>query len=177
MSGQPASRPRSVTTRSMKHILSIVRTYDGVLELAPTSESEFPEISWGDYFFYYAPDGRIPHNRQPFATIVTKNYPEDVASRLNEAERWRLNIHVGPRLFAELIGRHPRETDISAVDYGTEDLFAPHPLYSAHGWVCVVNPGTMTLDRALEALHSAYLADRRRVQRRQSSDAHQPPPT
>lgn len=43
--------------------------------------SEHPEISWSDHFFYYAPDGLVPRNRQPYATIVTKNYPDDVQSR------------------------------------------------------------------------------------------------
>ncbi|MEU8138291.1 DUF6194 family protein [Streptodolium elevatio] len=52
---------------SMEQILSEVRTYDGVLELAPVPRSEHPEISWGDHFFYYAPDGQVPRNRQPYA--------------------------------------------------------------------------------------------------------------
>ena len=57
-----------------------------MLELAPEAGSDHPEISWGDYFFYYAPDGKIPRNRQPYATIITKNYPDDIQSRLEGAE-------------------------------------------------------------------------------------------
>jgi len=57
---------------SLDQILSELRSFDGVLELAPEAGSDHPEISWGDYFFYYGPDGRIPRNRQPYATIVTK---------------------------------------------------------------------------------------------------------
>lgn len=41
---------------SMEQILEAVRGFDGVLELAPTAGSEYPEIAWGDHFFYYAPD-------------------------------------------------------------------------------------------------------------------------
>ncbi|SFD98456.1 hypothetical protein SAMN04487819_10698 [Actinopolyspora alba] len=153
---------------SMERILSEIRTYDGVLELASLPGSEHPEISWGDHFFYYAPDGQVPRNRQPYATIVTKNYPDDTDSHLDAADRWRLNLHVGARAFTELIGHAPNETDAPRVDHSVEDVFRPHPLYGAFGWVCVVNPGTSTLERALEALRDAHLADRRRVERRQS---------
>lgn len=159
---------------SMEQILSEIRTYDGVLELAPTPGSEHPEISWGDHFFYYAPDGRVPRNRQPYATIVTKDYPDDAASQLNVADRWRLNIHVGPAVFSELIGYGPEKSSDTEVDHSAEDVFTPHPLYGAYGWVCVVNPGAATIDRALEALRGAHLADRRRVERRQGDDGSAP---
>ena len=153
---------------SMQQILAGLRTLDGVLELAPTPGSEHPEISWGDHFFYYAPDGQVPRNRQPYATVVTKNYPDDADSRLEAPDRWRLNIHVGAPAFSELIGYAPGDIDAAALDYSAEDVFNPHPLYGAYGWVCVVNPGSSTLDRAVEALRGAHLDDRRRVERRQS---------
>ena len=149
-------------------ILSEVRAYEGLLELAPRPNGEHPEVSWGDYFFYYAPDGRIPHNRQPYATIVTKDYPDDTTSRLGIDGRWRLNIHVGSAVFTEVLGYPPESIDESAVDYGATDSFLPHPLYGAYGWVCIVDPGPATIDRALDVLRGAHLADRRRVERRQS---------
>lgn len=151
---------------SIEQILSEVRTFDGLLELAPLPGSEHPEISWGDHFFYYAPDGQVPRNRQPYATIVTKNYPDDTASRLDQEGRWRLNIHVGAEAFTDLLGHSPEETDDSGADHSATDLLLPHPLYGAYGWVCVVNPGSATTERALEALRLAHLADRRRVERR-----------
>ncbi|WP_261164844.1 DUF6194 family protein [Microbacterium sp. Marseille-Q6965] len=154
----------------MERILSEVRTYDGVLELAPTVGSEYPELSWGDHFFYYAPDGQLPRNRQPYATIVTKNYPEDARSGLDRPGRWRLNVHVGSRVFAELLGYPPERIDESDVDYSAEDVITPHPVYGPFGWICIVNPGAATLDSALQALRLAHLADRRRVQRRSLPD-------
>ncbi|WGW13714.1 DUF6194 family protein [Saxibacter everestensis] len=153
---------------SMEQILSEIRTYDGLLELAPLPGSEHPEISWGDFYFYYAPDRRVPRNRQPYATIVTNDYPGDTQSRLGVDDRWRLNIHVGSQVFTELLGYPSEEIEESGADYGTTDAFLPHPLYGAYGWVCVVNPGGATINRALEALRGAHLADRRRVERRQS---------
>lgn len=151
----------------MEQILSEVRTYDGLLELAPLPESEHPEISWGDYFFYYAPDGQVPRNRQPYATIVTKDYPFDTKSRLADDDRWRLNIHAGTAVFTDLLGCSPEQVESSGVDYSTTDTFLPHPLYGAYGWVCIVNPGSATINRALEVLRGAHLADRQRVERRQ----------
>ena len=58
---------------SMDDILQTIRAFDGVLELAPTEGSGFPEIAWGDHYFYFAPDGDVPQREQPYATIVTKN--------------------------------------------------------------------------------------------------------
>lgn len=104
----------------------------------------------------------VPTNRQPYATIVTKDYPDDVASRLDDPGRWRLNIHVGAHAAAEL-------TSGATTGYDAEDVFLPHPLYGDYGWVCVVNPGPATLDRALAALRDAHADDRRRVERRQAT--------
>src|SRR5687768_9995771 len=93
---------------SMEQILSTVRDLDGALVLAPQAGSGFPELAWGDSFFYYAPDGQVPHHIQPYGTIVTKNYPDDTASRLDEEGRWRVNIHVDRHAFVRLTGEEPR---------------------------------------------------------------------
>jgi hypothetical protein len=157
---------------SMTQILSVIRAFDDLLELAPLPGSDHPEISWGDHFFYCAPDGQVPRNRQPYATIITKNYPDDTGSRLDERGRWRLNIHVGATTFTDLVGHPPGERNGSGAEHSTTDTFLPHPLYGAYGWVCVVNPAHETTERALEALRAAHQADRRRAERRQSrSDA------
>jgi hypothetical protein len=152
---------------TMELILAEVRTYDGLLELAPLPGSEHPEISWGDYFFYYAPDGQLPRTRQPYATIVTKDYPDDTESCLGDGDRWRLNIHVGSAVFTDLLGYKPEQINGAGVEYGTTDTFLPHPLYGGYGWVCIVNPASATFHRALEVLRGAHLDDRRRVGRRQ----------
>lgn len=49
---------------SMEQILETVRGFDGILELAPVEGSGFPEVAWGDHFFYYAPDGQVPLRTQ-----------------------------------------------------------------------------------------------------------------
>ena len=156
---------------SMERILSEVRSLDGLLELAATSGSEHPMISWGDHFFYYAPDGRVPRNRQPYATIVTKDYPDDTLSQLDAPDRWRVNIHVGREAFRELVGCAPDEVDAAAVDYAATDVLLPHPVYGAFGWVAVVDPGRATTDVVLRLLRDAHEDDRRRSERRQADGA------
>jgi hypothetical protein len=147
----------------MQRILETVRGLDGVLELAPVEGGEFPELAWGDHFFYYAPDGQVPQRRQPYATIVTKNYPGDDASDLDAPGRWRVNIHIGKARAGAL-------ADVQA-DYSAADTVVPHPVYGAQGWIAVVNPGERTADLVLALLREAHENDRRRVERRTAEPA------
>jgi len=147
---------------SMQQFLDTVRSFDGVLELAPTEGSEFPEIAWGDHFFYYAPDGRVPGG-QPYATFVTKDYPGDTESGLDAPGRWRINVHVGKKTVAELVaapeqsGRH---------GFGAADVLLPHPVYADQGWIAVVDPGPATTPTLLELVRRAHDAARQRARRR-----------
>lgn len=149
---------------SMDDILQTIRAFDGVLELAPAQGSGFPEIAWGDHFFYFAPDGHVPQREQPYATIVTKNYPDDTLCDLDDPERWRLNIHVGTDTFAELTGEHPR-SEGAPRDYAVTDTVLPHPLYRAQGWVSIVNPDA-TRELAARLLRQAHEDAERRAERR-----------
>lgn len=151
---------------SMDEILDAVRTFDGILELAPTEGSEFPEIAWDDHFFYYAPDGEIPPG-QPYATIVTKDYPDDTLSDLDQPGRWRLNIHLSRDRFTELTG-HPPRAEPGPVDFAVPDVLLPHPVYQAQGWVAIVDPGPASLPLALELLREAHDDARHRTERRTS---------
>ncbi|MDQ6522707.1 DUF6194 family protein [Nocardioides sp. LHD-245] len=153
------------TATSMEQILDVLRSLPDVLELAPTTGSEFPEIAWGDHFFYVAPDGEVPRTEQPFATIVTKDYPDDATSRLDPPGRWRLNIHVGKARFADLLGDGPGAWT-GADDPAAADTLLPHPVYRAQGWVAIIAPGPATLVPALVLLREAHAAARRRRARR-----------
>lgn len=145
----------------MQQILTEVRAFDGVLELAPTPGSEHPELSWGDHFFYYAPDGEVPR-AQPYATIVTKDYPEDTSSRLAMPDRWRVNIHVGRATLTDLLGEDPQP----AADPSRADELILHPVYGDWGWVAVVNPGERTGGTVRTLLRQAHDDARGRVDRR-----------
>jgi hypothetical protein len=150
---------------SMDQLLETIRAFDGVLELAPREGSAFPAISWGDYFFYYAPNGQVPQRGQPYATIVTKNYPGDALCDLDHPDRWRLNIHVGTDAFVELTGENPR-AEAARWDFTATDVVFPHPLYRAQGWVSIINPGPGTLVLAARLLQQAHEDARRRAERR-----------
>lgn len=153
---------------SMDRLLETIRAFDGVLELAPGEGSAFPEIAWGDHFFYYAPDGQVPQHEQPYATIVTKNYPDDALCDLDRPDRWRLNIHVGTDAFVELTGEN-RRAEAAPWDYTATDVVLPHPVYRAQGWVSIINPGASTHMLAARLLRQAHEDARRRAERRSAN--------
>lgn len=137
-------------------IIDYLDSLDGVLILRPGPGDGSPEISWGDIFFYYAPDGVVPKG-QPFATIVTKNYPGDEESRLDRPDTFRVNMAPGKDAFAS----HATDTDASATD-----TVIVHPVYGSAQWLAVVNPGPRTGDTTRELLRAAYDQARRRYERR-----------
>ncbi|MEV0952384.1 DUF6194 family protein [Promicromonospora sp. NPDC050249] len=151
------------THLSIDQIIDTVRDLDGSLVVAPAvGDADFPELAWGDAFFYYAPDGRMPRTVQPYGTVVTKNYPDDASSDLDPAGRWRVNIHVDRATFRELTAAQ----DASAIDPATPDVVLPHPVYGSAGWIAVVNPGPATADAVLRLLREAHDAARTRYARR-----------
>ena len=153
---------------TMEQIISSVRELDGILVLAPQAGSEFPPIAWGDSFFYYAPDGQVPQNTQPFGTIVTKDYPDDTASLLDAEGRWRVNIHVDHETFVRLTGEEPRDLSRPR-DFAASDQVNPHPVYGSLGWVSIVNPGAAMTDVAIDLLRDAHHAARARYERRRDA--------
>jgi hypothetical protein len=142
----------------MKEIVDAVSGFEGVLVVIPGEGSGSPELAWGDAFFYYAPDGAMPERTQPYGTIVTKNYPDDEESRLDESGRFRVNIHVGRDRAPHIV-----DDDASPAD---ADVFVSHPLYGAAGWVSVVNPAAATSEHVISLLHDAHEAARARASRR-----------
>ncbi|MFJ9629495.1 DUF6194 family protein [Streptomyces sp. NPDC101175] len=143
----------------MEQIIAAVRGFPGAFVLAPEPGGDFPELAWGDAFFYYAPDARPPRHTQPYATVVTKNLPGDTTSDLDPPDRWRVNIHAGRTTTGELTGTEPH-------DHSATDTLLPHPVYGAHGWICVINPGPRTTDTVLRLLRRAHDDARARFGRR-----------
>ncbi len=150
---------------SMEQIITTVRDLTGALVFVPEPGGDFPELAWGDAFFYYAPDGRLPRNIQPYGSVVTKNYPDDTTSDLDRAGRWRVNIHVDRTTFRHLTGEEPHSLT-GHRDHAAADMVMPHPVYGAQGWVSVVNPGERTTDTVVRLLRSAHDDARARYVRR-----------
>lgn len=103
-------------------------------------------------------DGVMPERTQPYGTIVTKNYPDDEDSRLNDPGRFRVNIHVGRDRAPQIVNDGASPAD--------PDVFVAHPLYGAAGWVSVVNPAESTSAHTIALLRDAHEAARARASRR-----------
>ncbi|NKY32859.1 hypothetical protein HGA13_07190 [Nocardia speluncae] len=151
---------------TIDEIIGHLTTLDGVLTLRPSPGDGSPEIAWGDSFFYYAPDGEVPARTQPFATIVTKNYPGDDRSQLDRPGSFRLNISVGPEVFREWTGRNPRDAKSVEDDPSARDTVIAHPVYDTVGWLAVVDPGTRTTPTIRDLLRIAYDRARSRTEKR-----------
>ncbi|MFD2793902.1 DUF6194 family protein [Promicromonospora vindobonensis] len=152
------------TDLSIEQIIGTVQQLEGSLVVAPAvGDADFPELAWGDAFFYYAPDGEMPRTVQPYGTIVTKDYPDDTDSDLDPDGRWRVNIHVDRGTFGELTGLGGAA---GTVDHAAADVVLPHPVYGTAGWIAVVLPGPRTADTVLRLLRDAHDAARARFERR-----------
>lgn len=102
-----------------------------------------PEIAWGDTFFTNQQSGDGQQGRMPFATIVTKNYPDfDEVSELDRPETFGLNLHVGAQYFEGLLGFPPSESSqhVSRFNPAAEGTPMPHPQYARSGWIRIINP-------------------------------------
>lgn len=88
----------------MDEIIGFVDSLDRVLTLRPVPGDDSPETSWGDVFFYYGPDGTVPTRTQPFATVVTKNYPDDAAPRVDRPDTFRVNVCAAQEDFVRWTG-------------------------------------------------------------------------
>lgn len=125
----------------MQDIISYVRALGGVLVLEPREGDGSPEIAWGDVFFYYAPDGVVPRT-QPFATVVTKDYPGEPSSGLDRSPgSFRVNVDASTEEFVRWTGRSPKDPVPEGTDVTVRDTVLPHPVYARQGWLCVVDPG------------------------------------
>jgi hypothetical protein len=129
-----------------------------------------PEVAWGDSFFFYEPAGK-GSRRDPFATLVTKDYPGfDTASDLNRPGIFRVNVGVGREAFRELFGylpeAHPEHH--AEFDYTALDQLLPHPVYAPQGWVSVLNPGPQTVGQLEVLLRQAHDRAAQRYERREA---------
>jgi hypothetical protein len=149
---------------TIDEIATYVEALGGTLTLRPQPGDGSPEISWGDLFFYYAPDGVVPAS-QPFATIVTKDYPDDRGSRLDRPGAFRVNIGAGTAEFRRWAGHEPRAA-VEDLDPSVADVVFAHPVYGGLGWLSVVDPGPGTSAAVRELLATAHRLARARFERR-----------
>lgn len=149
----------------LEELKQFFASLDGAVVWTPQEGSEAPPIAWGDSFVYYAPDGQIPTTTQPYATMVVKDYPGDIASDLAAPDRWRVNLHVDTATFKDLVGEDPHHLTASR-DFAQTDVVLPHPTYGSGSWVAVVNPGPRTAASVERLARLAHEAAKRRSERR-----------
>lgn len=146
---------------------AFVQALGGVLVLRPQEGDGTPEVAWGDLFFYEAPDGVLPPG-QPFATVVTKDYPGEPSSDLDRPGAFRVNVHVGRAALDDLVDRPGGQgVDVAgAGDPTARDVVLRHPVYGDLGWAAVVEPGERTRARVEAMLRQAHADARTRRLRR-----------
>jgi hypothetical protein len=144
---------------TVAEVRGFVEGLGGVLTLAPGPDDGTPEIAWGDLFFYEAPDGVLPPG-QPFATVVTKDYPGEPSSGLDRAGAFRVNVGASGDEYADWA------EGTASLDPTSTDVVMPHPAYAAQGWLCVVDPGPRTRAAVRTLLTSAHARARARRERR-----------
>lgn len=108
----------------------------------------------------------MPTTTQSFATIVTKDYPDDKASRLDRQGVFRVNIAARRDTAATLTSD---EDSDGAIDQSALDELFVHPVYGSMGWLAVVNPGRRTAENTRHLLRDAYEAARARYDRRRQT--------
>ena len=145
---------------TVDEVRAYVEGLGGVLTLAPAPGDGTPEIAWGDLFFYVAPDGVVPSG-QPFATVVTKDYPGEPSSGLDRPGAFRVNVGASSSEYeAASVGA------VVGVGPTTVDVVQPHPTYAAQGWLCVVDPGPGSSEALRTLLASAHARACARRERR-----------
>lgn len=146
---------------TLEEILAVVSRFVDVEVVVASEETGAPEVAWGDAFCTYVPPGAADGPpRQPFATVVTKDYPGfDTASDLDRDGVFRLNVAVGRRAFAAVLGEGWADRD---VDPTALDVLMPHPVYATQGWVSVLNPSDPdTVERLLTDAYDREVARHR----------------
>ena len=152
-------------------IIEYVSGLPGVVTITASEDNGAPESAWGDTFFFYDPERNVAENRrQPFATIVTSDYPGwDTESDLDRDGIFRVNVAVGRTTFERLLGFAPAEhaDNHDAFDYAATDALLPHPMYGSQGWISVLNPAARTSAQLRKLLSDAHGLAVRRHDRRQ----------
>ncbi len=146
----------------------ITGTFTGIEVLRPTDGP-----GAGDTFVFYDPQHNLdPAHRQPFATIVTKDYGGfDDASHLNRPDVFRLNIGVSRDTFRALFSPPVgAQSDRGGTyDFAALDRLMPHPVYAPQSFVCVLNPSVETFEAVKPLLVDAYARVATRHARRQAT--------
>jgi hypothetical protein len=124
----------------------------GTLVVVASKANGAPEVSRGDTFFIYDPDGVIPPEKLfPYATIVNNDVPGfDEASNLARDGVFRVNMWMSRPTF-----EHEAESG-PEIDYTALDRVIPHQIYGPQSWLSVLNPAASTSNTVRRLLTEAH---------------------
>ncbi len=110
--------------------------------------------------FAYDPD-RVPSAAVYFATLKSRDEPNDDVSQLDRPAVFRLNIALPVEDFQRLFGPPPPPPGDDGLvetrhDFSALDRLLPHPVYAYLAWACVVSPSAATLETMKPLLARAY---------------------
>ncbi len=153
-----------MTLQTIDEITAFIESLGDVRVQKATEGDGTPQIAWGDSFFTYAPAGE---QVQPFATIVTKDYPDEPPSGLDAPEAFRVNVNSGKDEFVARVGRDPKAPaeDLEPLS-ATDDVVFAHPTYGTLGWLAVKNPGPGTESDLRDLITKAHALAKNRHERR-----------
>ena len=128
--------------------------------ITDTFDGSYTADEWGDTFFYYNPEGRLPNDIY-FATLKIRDDEYDRASDLDRPDVFCLNIGISKPTFDTLFSSRPTrlgsgQNDLEGHDLTALDRIMPHPVYDSMGWVCVLNPSEETFQTVRALLAEAY---------------------
>ncbi len=136
-------------------VLDLLRGLPGVRVSTAGPGDGSPESAWGDSFVTYDPDGTAPPTRQPFATVVTSDYPGfDTSSRLDRPGVFRVNLAVGREALADAVG--PAGEEAGEHDPAALDEWLPHPVYATQGWISILCPSRRSEQRLRDLVMLAH---------------------
>jgi hypothetical protein len=139
---------------NLDEFLDVARALPGVEVSTPGPGSAAPEIAWGDSFIALA--DADPTRQFPFATVVTKDYPDvDTRSRLDRPGVFRVNFAVGRGEYERLLGHLPGAAAEHPHDPAAIGVLIPHPSYANHAWVSIISAGEVP-DLAVQLLGVAH---------------------
>lgn len=126
--------------------------------------------SWGETGIYYNPDGKLKRGIY-LLTIKSKDGAHDKSSHLDRDGVFRLNIGIRKSTFLKLFGSIPHRPSAGQVvdmpfDFSLSDTILPHPVYAWMGWICVLNPSTLTFEQLKPLISEAYDYAKQKYQKR-----------
>ncbi len=136
---------------NVNDLKKVIKTrFQGILE----------KDAYGETTFFYNPDKKLK-NGVYFLTIKQSNGPNDIASKLDRDGIYRLSFNPGKDNYQKLFGQSPKRPSKGKVvdlnyDFTELDKLLPHPVYAWMGWVNILSPSELTIEKVKNLLDKSY---------------------